>query len=145
MLGKEKNGYMTVEAGMVMPLIVVGIVFLIYAGFYLYDVAVIRQISYAAALRASQQTDLTSSEMKTYAEKQLKDLMEKRLLVVEERNEEISVSSGKVVINVSAKVKMPFFVLLSEKLNLWKIKSEAEAVRVNPVKNIRIIRGSDGS
>ena len=145
MFSKEKNGYMTIEAALVSPVIVIGIVFIIYTGFYLYDVCVIRQVSYVASLRASQQTDLTSTEMKEFAKNQLKELVEKKLLVIEEKKEEIKISSGKVKISMSAKVKMPFSLFLSEKLKIWEIKSEAEAVRVHPVKNIRIIRGSDGS
>lgn len=145
MFSEDKNGYMTIETSMVFPVIVMGVVFVIYVGFYLYDVSVIKQVSYVAALRASQQTDLTSSEIKAFAKNQLNSLADKKLLVIEEKKEEIEVSGGKVKVFMSAKVKMPFSILLSEKLKLWEIKSEAEAVRVNPVKIIRSIRGSDDS
>lgn len=145
MFRKEKRGYMTIEATMIMPLIIVGIVFIIYVGFYLYDVSVIRQISYVAALRASRQTDFTSAQMEQYAKNQLKELIDKRLLAVETWRDEIKVNSRTVRISVSAAVQMPFSGFISEKLDLWRIESEAEVTRINPVKYIRTLRGGNGS
>ena len=145
MFYKEKRGYMTLEATMIMPLIIVGIVFVIYISFYLYDASIIRQISYVAALRASQQMDYTAEQMENYAKKHLEEQLEKRLLAIKGREQEIKVSLGKVKIKMSATVDMPFSNFISEKLNLWKMESETEVIRVNPVKIIRSVRGSDGS
>lgn len=145
MVHKEKSGYMTIEASMIIPMIIMGIIFVIYVGFYLYDVSVIRQISYVAAMRAGQQKDFTEKEMRQYAKKQLKELLEERLLAVETWEEEIEVNFRKVRISVTAKVRMPFSGFATYKFGLWRISSTAEVTRVDPVKMIRIMRGSNDS
>lgn len=145
MSDKKKSGYMTIEATLIMPLIIMGIVFIIYIGFYLYDVSVIRQISYVAALRASEQLDFTDMEMKEYAKKQLSELKENRLLVIKTWEEKINVNNGRIKIRVSAQVAMPFQSVFLLYPGVWEIKSEAQAIKVNPVQIIWKLRGSDDS
>lgn len=145
MLDRQKRGYMTIEATLVMPFIVMGIVFIIYIGFYLYDVCIIRQISYVAALRTSKQLDFTETQMEGYARKQLEELRENRLLVIKKWEETIEVNMRKIEINIFAEVSMPFRFAFFQKLGMWEIKSEAQVIRVNPVEIIRKLRGSNDS
>ena len=126
MFSEDKNGYMTIEASMVFPVIVMGVVFVIYVGFYLYDVSVIKQVSYVAALRASQQTDLTSSEIKAFAKNQLNSLADKKLLVIEEKKEEIEVSGGKVKVFMSAKVLRKIFAVFLFAMGINQIFGKKE-------------------
>lgn len=143
MLHKQKRGYMTIEAAFIIPFAVMGIVFIIYIGFYLYDVCIIRQISYIAALRASEQIDFTKGELEKYARKQLEELKKNRLLIIQNWEEKIDVNIKRIRINISAEVSMPFRFTLFEKLGMWEIKSNVQAIRVNPAGVIRNLRGSD--
>lgn len=145
MYHKEKRAYATVEATMIMSAVITGIIFIIYVGFYLYDVCVIKQLSYVAALRATQQRDFSRSETEEYTKKQLEELLENRLLAVAEKSQEVKVDIHKVQIEIRAGIKMPVFDFISERLGFWNIKSVEKVTRINPVEIIRKVRGSDDS
>ena len=137
---KEKNAYFTVEASLLMPLILGGIIFVIYLGIYLYDVCTLRQVSYIAVLRGSQLKDTSSEEIKNYADKQADQLMENQILAKENVQTEISVTKNKVKVNITAKITMPFAEFISEEIGLWNMENEAEAYRLDPVDIIRNVR-----
>lgn len=140
MCEKEKNAYMTIEASLIIPFILGGIVFIIYLGLYLYNACVMKQAAYIAVLRGSQLTDASSGEVEIYVEQQLEKLLENQILARENIRQEIKVSAHKVKIGLNTDIKMPFAEFTSSVTELWKIKSEAEASRVNPVEIIRNVR-----
>ena len=57
---------MTVEASVVFPMILGGIIVTIYLGIYLYNISVMKQAAYIAALRGSQLITVSSSEKEEY-------------------------------------------------------------------------------
>ena len=63
MFKKEKSAYITLETSLVLPLILGGIIFVLYIGFYLYNFATVKQVAYIAALRGSQTKDVSSAEI----------------------------------------------------------------------------------
>ncbi len=136
----RKKAYMTVEASLVFPMILGGIIFTIYMGFYLYNITVINQVSYIAALRGSRQVQLSDTELKKYVEKQLEQLIDDKLFFVTGVSKEIDISTNKIIVKTGAKTKIPFtgLPLLNRK---WEdLECFSETVRVNPVKNIRNVR-----
>lgn len=145
MYKKRKNAYMTLEASLVIPLIVGGIIFLLFLGFYLYNACVIKQAVYVAALRGSQLTNVTSDEVEAYVQQQLENLMGNQILARENMEKEISVSIGKVKVRISSHMQMPLTEWISSVTNLWSIESKAEASRINPVDIIRNVRKINGS
>lgn len=145
MCTKEKRAYMTVEASIIMPMIVIVLVFILYIGFYLYDVCVAGQFAYIAALRTSQQKELTMEELEAYGKKQLEELVTDRLVVTDTRQEKIKVTVRKIEVEISTMIQMPFSNFISEKMGLWKIRGNGEVVRTDPVKYIRSVRGKNDS
>ena len=95
MCKKRKNAYMTLEASLVIPIVIGGIIFILFLGFYLYNVCVVKQGSYIAALRGSQLMDATSDEVEAYVQQQLENLVENQILAEEDIEKEISASTGK--------------------------------------------------
>lgn len=136
---------MTVEASIIMPMIVIVLVFILYIGFYLYDVCVAGQFAYIAALRTSQQKELTMEELEAYGKKQLEELVTDRLVVTDTRQEKIKVTVRKIEVEISTMIQMPFSNFISEKMGLWKIRGNGEVVRTDPVKYIRSVRGKNDS
>ena len=94
----RKKAYMTVEASLVFPMILGGIIFTIYMGFYLYNITVINQVSYIAALRGSRQVQLSDTELKKYVEKQLEQLIDDKLFFVTGVSKEIDISINKIIL-----------------------------------------------
>ena len=140
MYKKEEKAYFTVEASLIMPLILGGIIFTIYLGLYLYDVCVIKQAAYIAALRGSQLADASTGEIEIYVDRQLEKLLGNQILAKRCVEQAVNVTANKVKVKINANIKMPFAEFVSAVTGLWEIESSAEADRVNPVNIIRNVR-----
>lgn len=145
MCKKGKNAYMTLEASLVIPFVIGGIIFILYLGFYLYNACVIKQVACVAALRGSQLQKATTEEVEAYVQQQLENLLENQMLAEENIDKEIRVSAGKVKVRINSEMKMPLAEWISSETNLWSIESKAEASRLNPVDIIRNVRKINGS
>ena len=144
MCKKEEQAYMTVEASLVLPTIIGGIIFILYLGIFLYNYCTINQTAYIAALRGSQIKNVSTDEMDNYVKKQIDELLFQNILAREEVKKEVSTSIGKVTVKMSTDVNIPFSDLLSAKIHIWEIKTEGYANRVNPIEIIRGVRKING-
>lgn len=137
---KMWKAYMTLEASMLMPMILGGIVFTLYLGFYLYNVCLLQQVAYTAALRGSLIKEGSNEQIEEYTKNELNELLSSRLLAIKEWEGRVEVSSGKVRIWVSATTCMPFGEWLSSRLGFWEYETNVQATRMDAVSHIRGIR-----
>ena len=144
MCKKEEQAYMTVEASVVLPTVIGGIIFILYLGIFLYNYCTINQTAYIAALRGSQIKNVSTDEIDNYVKKQIDELLFQNILAREEVKKEVSTSIGKVTVKMSTDVNIPFSDLLSAKIHIWEIKTEGYANRVNPIEIIRGVRKING-
>lgn len=145
MFKKEKSAYITVEASLVIPLILGGIIFVLYIGFYLYNFATVKQVAYIAALRGSQTKDVSSAEIENYVEKQVDELLLGQILAKENIKKEVEVFAGSIKVKIYTSVKFPFAVLLPFADNFLEIQGESWVNRTEPIEIIRGIRKINGS
>ena len=145
MFKKEKSAYMTVEASLVIPLILGGIIFVLYIGFYLYNFVTVRQVAYIAALRGSQMKEASSSEIENFVEKQVDELLLGQILAKESIKKEVEVFTGSIKVKIYTSVKIPFAGLLSITDNFWEIRGESRVNRTEPIEIIRGVRKINGS
>jgi Flp pilus assembly protein TadG len=131
------DGYLTTEAAMVMPLLLAGIVFTLYLGFYLYNVCLVRETAYTAALRGSLEQDMGTAALKDYTEKQLDELLSGRLLAASAAEKEVKVSLTRVTVRVSLSMDMPFSAFISPLTRLWTYTATASAKRLRPTAILR--------
>ena len=146
-MDKQRKGcqaYMTIEASFIIPLILLGIAFSIYLGFYLYNVCLLRQIAYTAALRGSLQQEGSNAQIEEYTYEQLKELIGQRLLAVENLQSRVEVSFSKVKVRVSMSIHMPWEKWFFTQSGFWEFEGTAEAKRREPVSIIRSIRALGG-
>ena len=136
----SKNAYMTVEASMIFPIIFGGILFTVYLGLYLYNVGVIKQVSYIAALRGSQLTQASSKQIELYVEEELEKLIKDKILGTGEIEKDIRISVNKIKVKIEMKMTVPFMEGIPWGKELWNIKSEVKVNRINPVDIIRGVR-----
>lgn len=141
---KACKAYMTVEASLLLPLITMGIVFTLYLGFYLYNVCLLRQIAYTAALRGSLQKEGNNAQIEEYTNEQLKDLISQRLLAIENLESRVEVTFSVVRVKLSMSMQMPLAKWFFPGAGLWEFAGEAKAKRLEPVTIIRGIRAMGG-
>lgn len=145
MFKREKSAYMTIEATLIMPLIVGGVIFILYLGFYLYNACTVKQTAYIAALRGSRIKKGSSAEIEDYVVKQVDELLQNQMLAREDIHKEIRISMGRINVKITTEIKMPFAGFLSSKVNMWKIEGQAWANRVDTIEIIREARKINGS
>lgn len=144
MFKKEKAAYMTVEASLVIPIILGGIVFVMYVGFYLYNVATIKQTAYIAALRGNQMKNVSSYEIEKYVEKQVDEMLFQQILSGKIIKKEVKVSQGSINVKIYTEFKIPFAGLADVEDILREISWESEVKRTNPMEVIRGVRKVNG-
>lgn len=134
------DGYMTVEASFVVPLVVMIILLLLYWGFFCYDKTVSIQCSYLAALRTSNQWDLTSSEAEQEALEELEQLTEEKFLFIKRGDLLAKAGILNIETAVTGKMEILFSKIRGDDMTEWQIDSKKSASRLKPASYIRKYR-----
>lgn len=133
------RGYMTVEAGFIVPWAFFIMVFLIYAGFYLYDKCVLFQDVYAVCFRGSIQKEADSQL--SYVNAHLKEQFGQKYFAVEYVDGRVEQSGKELHTYGTCKVQIPivnFLTMAGE--DRWQIQTSAKAQILNPTDIIRKCR-----
>lgn len=133
------SGYMTVEATLMMPIVLYVCIFIIYSGFFMYDRCVMKQDAYRAAMKAGSMYRQDGQEVYNTAWDTLEKLTENKYIATQ-CYYEVSVQ-GKICVAVQGEVEVPFGGL--EKMtgvSGWKIEEKVESQCLNPVFFIRMCR-----
>lgn len=139
-LGSQSlEGYMTVEATLIILIVLYVCIFIIYSGFFLYDRCVIKQDAYRAVLRASSIYRQDSQAVYNTAWDMMETLTAEKYIAAEYQYE-IAVQ-GKVQVKICGQVQMPFRGLIElTGVSAWNIEETAESKCLNPVLFIRTCR-----
>lgn len=132
------KGYMTVEAGFIIPWTIFLFVFLIYAGFYLYDKCVLFQDAYTVCFRGSIQK---KEEAPDYINAHMKEQFGEKYFGTGGVQGNVRKEGQEVIVSASCGVRVPvihFLTMAGE--DGWKIQTEARARVMNPTKIIRRCR-----
>lgn len=135
------HGYMTVEAALLMPMVLFSLFFIIFMGFYQYDRCIAEQDGKVIVMRASdiRETDEARVIRKVMEKGELAG--RKKLLFSNSVQKNISLSEGRAKISISGKVDTILNGLV--KGDNWKAfgyAAEYEAEKYDPVGFIRICR-----
>ena len=144
MYKKEKTAYMTVEASLVIPIILGGIVFVIYVGSYLYNIATIKQTAYISALRGNQLRNVSSYEIEKYVEREVDEMLSHQILFGSNIKKEVKVSQGNIKVKIYVDLNLPFVEFKNMEEILGKIVWECGVKRTNPLEIIRDVRKVNG-
>lgn len=133
------EGYFTVEATLIMPIVLYVCFFIIYTGFYWYDRCLMRQDAYRAALAGSSIYRDDNQIVYNKAADTIARLTENKYIATD-CTIVITVQS-KVNVTISGRIAMPFRGLagLLGKEE-WEISENVESKCINPVIFIRMCR-----
>ena len=140
-MSKEKIPcYFTIEASFLMTLVTLGIWIILMIGFYLYNLCCITEISSITALRGAGLKREERGEIQEFIRQEIVQMMEKKLVLVSEKEQEVIVTTKEIYVKIRAKMTIPIFSLFFEILETWEMKSESKIRRNHPVDTIRDIR-----
>ena len=134
------DGYLTVEASFLVPLVFMILLLLIYWGFYCYDKSVSIQCSYLAALRGSNQWQMSDAEQEKFTLEQLKKLTGETQLFLKEQDIYVDAGLAEMKTGVLGSMDILFTALRGNDGEKWMVESEKKAYRLKPASFIRRYR-----
>lgn len=136
---KRVNGYMTIEAGFIIPWTIFLFVFLIYACFYLYDKCVLFQDAYALCFRGSIQKE--EGGQIVYINAHMKEQFGEKYFGTDGIQGSAWSEGQEVVVAGACEVRVPVgHILTMAGESGWRIQTEARARIINPTRLIRKCR-----
>ena len=137
-MGKNKwNGYMTVEASMLIPMALFLIMLLLYFGFYCFDYCASIQNGYVSALRASNQWEADSSMRQQYARQQWEQLTDRLFIALDNKKVLADTKGNTVEMQIAGNVENLFdFVPINEVEEL-SFSITAKATVIHPAGVVR--------
>lgn len=140
MVRKRFDVYFSLEASLLLPLIILVIWLIILTGFYLYNVHCIHQITSIGALRGAGMKRESREEIKQYLEEEIEKMIRERLVMMEEINYQVKIDTQNVEVKVDGTMHFPVFSILKDSLKLWEISADSRYKREDPVDSIRRMR-----
>lgn len=140
-----QNGYMTLEAALLFPIIFTSIVLLIYLSFFIYDRCRLENSAYIAALRGSRMITEENEEIYEEVSRLATELVEGHLIAARDVTQHVEVSMNEVKVSYTARVVPPYGTLLMQMVNrdIFKIKAEEKASKIRILMNIRAFRKAE--
>lgn len=139
---RKYKGVYTIEAALIMPMILTVIVLIIYWAFFLHDRAILSNAAYTACLRGSQM--INSENVEGELNKICKDLYNNRLLATTDVSYEIKSGSKDITVTYYGNIKIPAGTLLCKYMtdgkNVIEVKASGKAQICDAVKFIRDCR-----
>lgn len=133
------GGYFTVEASIIVPLVMMLIGFLFSCTYHLYHKCVLSQDVYLIAFRGSAVHDQESEEFRSRIGQEAERQFGKKYFTQSRKLDHIEVSRDHINISASVTTKNSFFSKILP-VRLWTIHIEREAQMIRPVEWIRKVR-----
>lgn len=138
---KRVNGYMTLEAAMLMPLVWFVLFFAVFMGFFLYDRCIAEQDCKIILLQTSNMEEKDEAEIIRKIKERVNLADKKKLLFSNSVEQQFHVTDQKAVIKIKGTVPTVLNGLLKDgRFSFFSYASEYETDRYDPVKFIRNCR-----
>lgn len=134
-----ENAYLTLEAALVLPLVMGIILFLIYLGFFQYDRCLLEQDVGSLALKGCSFVQEDQEKLAEELGRAAAELYLEKYIAWELSELAIELSGNGVSAWGSGRITFPFAYLLTEELGgAWHARARYENVRRDPVNFIRL-------
>lgn len=134
-----ESAYFTVEAALILPIVMLFTIMMIFLAFYSYDRCVMEHCAYEAALRGTDSQISSATEAEKAAGTAAKRLVEERLFALRDFSYEVSVDAKQVTVTYYSEINMPFLTWLGEYVSDidMTFNVSRSAKRHNPTRTIR--------
>jgi hypothetical protein len=137
-----EGAYLTVEAVLVMPIVILFISIMIFLSFYAYDRSVLEHSAYNAALIGASGHFDTAQEATERAKKEAALLTENKVFAVKDLTHSVSADGNSVTVTYKCVVNMPFKLWIGEFIRGFSDEDMTFSVtktapRLKPARTIR--------
>ncbi len=139
------KGSFTIEASIIMPIIIIITVMIIYVSFFLYNRCIISQKSYIIALRGSMYEEGFTDPVldnRGFMDKEKESLYRNKLIAIKGFHTKYDVQDKSIMVDTEANVRVPFSLLLKNQglYNGWIIKEQKKTIIIKEIDFIRNCR-----
>ncbi len=135
----DNKGMSTIEAVIIIPICFSIIMLLIWSGIFFYDKNTLSQAASRAAICGSQKSYSENNEIADYVTECVLKITDGKLILLDEANVSVTVSSTQISVNVSGVMNIPGFLIFENIYgsSLWSIDITEYAARL---KNSMVVR-----
>ena len=143
---RSEAAYFSVEAALLLPVVMLCTVMMIFLAFYSYDRCVMEHSAYEAALRGTSSHFRTAGEAESAARTAAARLVEGKLFAMRDFSYDVTVDAGSVTVTYHCTVNMPFVTWLGEYVSGidMTLDISRRARRLRPARTIRDCRILNG-
>lgn len=134
---KQYDAYFTVEASFIIPMTFLLIILILQFGFFCYEKSISIQCCYLAALRTSNEWNLSGSEIENYAIKEVDQLLKERHLYPIEKEINTNVTFSGIEVELNGSMEVLFSTIRKDSVEYWETDAKKLAGRTVPSKYIR--------
>lgn len=132
---KNVNGYFTVEAAMIMPLVILLTAFLFYLTFFLYNRCILPQDAYILAFRGSALCGKTKEEVIHYMEEDYNNQMGIKYIGLNGIMRDIRVNQKKIEVKLQGKIKFT-----GKEQTFEAVKAAHRSCPVELIRKVRLVK-----
>lgn len=134
---KMYDAYFTVEASFIIPMAFLLMILTLQYGFFCYEKSVSLQCCYLAALRASNEWEMSGNDIENYAIKEADKLLQERTLYQIEKEIRAEVTLFSVEVALNGDMEVMFSEARGDSVEGWETNAKKSAGRMNPSVYIR--------
>jgi len=135
---------MSVEASLVLPLVLVIIVFLLYLGFYYYDSCLLKQDNYRLLIRMQEKKWVEDDEIIQMFSQEENEWYYDKYVLYSHEPRELKISGNKITVFQKGNINVPSFSFISNEKRTWEIEDSAQGNRYDVVRILRDLRKAEG-
>jgi len=132
---------MTLEAAVIIPMILITTILIFWTGVLLYDRAAVRSAASAAVLRGSERAELSNEELADLMKEVAGSWLNGRLVLMDDPQVEVSVEYESIRTGITGSVEVPALPVFGSAV--WDVHASAEAMRLRESQIVRTIRRID--
>ncbi len=140
-LNKNNKGMMTIEACILIPIIIMISLLVIWLGFFLYNKTLLLECAGIAAIKGSQMAEADNETLASAAVVRAEELLAQKTVAMEIQNIIVSVDYGAVTVKITGVMQVPEAIFLMDiyQDDRWEIHVEQTAERLRNCSILRTI------
>lgn len=138
---RDNRGMMTIEACILIPIIIMISLLAVWLGFFLYNKTLLMECAGIAAIMGSRMAEADNEELAGAAATRAGELLSQKTVAMEVRDITVSVDYGAVTVRITGVMQIPGAIFLTDiyQRDSWEIHAEQTAERLRSCSILRTI------
>lgn len=139
----NSRGMITIEACILIPMILMISLLIIWLGFFLYNRTLFMECAGIAAIKGSQMAEADNEEISATVRERARELLQQKTIGMEDVVIEVIVDYGSVTVGIRGSMQVPGAIFLTDiyQNNRWNLQVEQTTERLRNCTILRTIEG----